>query len=613
MMRKLWALFTPRERQQVVILLVAAIITAILDAVGVAAILPFMNLLTHPEIVQTNKWMQWAYQGLGFVSTQSFLTFLGIMVLALLVIDNSFAALTTWLMQRFVWKKHDDVSNLLVKKYLNQPYAWFLNHNSADLSKTVLIEVYNWTTGVMAPIGNLVSAGTSALFVLILLIAIDPALAFIVASILGGAYAVIYTTMRRRLMGLGTMRTEASKQRVKSFNEAIGGIKDLKVLGREKYFQGQFAIPSRQFASIMAKYQLYNVLPTYALETLAFGSILIVTLYLLQINGDLGAAIPIIGLYAFAGFRLLPGLRQLFSALTQLRFNQAANDLLIADLTLNDNLPEADTLVDTQPIERLKFQESIEISGVSFSYPFADRQAISEINLLIEHNALIGIVGQTGAGKTTLLDILLGLLSPEVGHISVDGVQINKKNLAKWRSLIGYVPQQIFLIDDTIAANIAFGIPQSKIDRVAIERAARTANLHEFVVTELPQGYQTLVGERGVRLSGGQRQRVGIARALYHNPDVLILDEATSSLDGITEDIVLDAISSIAQTKTLIIIAHRLSTIRNCDVVYLLDKGRIVAHGTYTELMRSNPAFQAMAHMSHDDSDKSDQVVEFIS
>jgi len=336
-------------------------------------------------------------------------------------------------------------------------------------------------------------------------------------------------------------------------------------------------------------------LPRFALEAIAFGGIIIFVLILLITREDARQVIPLTGLFAFAGYRLMPALQEVFHSFTKMQFNLAVLDRVYQDITAGAN-PTARPLPDKKELpEPLPVKKEIRLQNVTYNYPETSVPVISNINMIIEYNTSVAFVGPTGAGKTTLADIILGLLVPQEGLLLVDGVPVDETNLKNWQLNIGYVPQYIYLSDDTVTSNIAFGVSEKVIDHRAIERAACIANIDKFITEELPQGYDTLVGERGIRLSGGQRQRIGIARALYHDPAVLVFDEATSALDGATEDAVLGAMANAARMKTLIIIAHRLPTVKNCDQVYLLDRGKIVAQGKYEELLESNLQFKEMA------------------
>jgi ABC-type multidrug transport system fused ATPase/permease subunit len=371
-------------------------------------------------------------------------------------------------------------------------------------------------------------------------------------------------------------------------------IKDVKILGVERPFLERFAGPTRRMAVVQAKGAVISEAPRYLLEAMALGAMLVLILYLLfSGTGTLVDILPTLGIFAFAGMRVFPALQTIYRELGKLRVSKPAVDELFADM-METRARALDWPAEAEG-PRLALGDRLELDAVAYAYPAANRTALAGLDLTVPARSTLGIVGGTGAGKTTLVDLILGLLWPDAGAIRVDGVAVTKVNLRAWQDNIGYVPQQISLIDDSVAANIAFGVPKERVDMAAVERAARIAELHGFVTTELPQGYATRVGDRGVRLSGGQRQRIGIARALYRDPDVLILDEATSALDNLTEKAVMDAVHNLGRAKTIIMIAHRLSTVQGCDAIIMMEQGRIVARGTYEELLGTNLKFRAMA------------------
>jgi ABC-type multidrug transport system fused ATPase/permease subunit len=408
--------------------------------------------------------------------------------------------------------------------------------------------------------------------------------------LLGLAYGAIYVLMSGYLKRLGQARVNANKERFTAVSEAFGAAKEVKVGGLEHVYVKRFAKSAEIYAKGQAAAKVIAQLPRFVLEAVAFGGMLLLTLYLMGKSEGFAAALPIISLYAFAGYRLMPALQQIYGAVTQLRFAGASLDALHKDLS---SLRTVD--LEPRPIIPLPLTQAIRLEQVSYRYPNATQLALQSIDLSIPARSTVGFVGTTGSGKTTLVDLILGLHEAQKGCLSVDGQPITSSNRREWQRSIGYVPQQIFLADDSIAANIAFGVNTEDIDQAATERAAKIASLHDFVVKDLPQGYATTVGERGVRLSGGQRQRIGIARALYHNPEVLILDEATSALDSFTEQAVMEAVNNLTHRITIILVAHRLSTVRQCDQIYLLERGEVKCGGSYEELMHQNPQFRLLA------------------
>ena len=565
---------------------------AILEVAGIASIMPFIAVVSNPEIIETNQWINLIYQIGGFTSTNSFLVFLGFVVLFIIVISNAFKATMIWLENKFVFGVTCNMSQRLFSHYLNQPYSFFLNQNTQILGKNFLMEVIQFVGNVLKPTTEIFSRLVVTLFILILLLCVDPLLTIIIITILGLAYYSIYRLVQQKLARLGKERFDANSQRFKIAGEAFGGIKDLKILGREPFFLDNFSIHAKQVAKTVTIQQTISQVPRFIMESLSFGGILIIILYFLMIKGGIGQALPIIALYAFAGYRMMPALQSIFSSATTLRFNLAVIDSISESFS---ETTEDQFFRKFQNLDPLPIHDEIQLDNITFTYPGSIEPVVEDLNLTLRKNANVGFVGATGSGKTTTVDIILGLLKPQKGCLKIDGIPLTQKNLQRWQLNLGYVPQHIFLCDDTVAANIAFGISSSEIDMTAVEEAARIANLHNFVTTELPKGYLTEVGERGVRLSGGQRQRIGIARALYHYPEVLIMDEATSALDGITEEAVIHAIRNLAGKKTIITIAHRLSTLRDCDVIYVMDKGRIIEQGTYEELTRNSIRFQAMS------------------
>ncbi|MEP0548674.1 MAG: ABC transporter ATP-binding protein [Rhodothermales bacterium] len=589
--RQLSSLFNRRERGQLAILAVALVVRAGVEMVGVGSIAPFMSVVADPSVVQSNDWLRAAYEAFGFTSTTAFLAALGVAVVVVLAVSNAFSALALWGMLRFSWGTHHRLSNRLLRGYLAQPYSFFVERNSAAFSKTILTEVQQVITGVLTPVLNITARSLVVLALVGLLIVLDPMLALVIVLVLGGAYGGLYTLVKAKQRQLGRERVVANQERFKVTAEAFGGIKDVKVLGREGAFTSRFAPASWTFSKAVASNATLTQLPRYLFETVAFGGIVMIVLYYLQAGQGLAQILPTISLYAFAGYRLLPELQQLFSGVASIRFNRAALDDLTNDL---DRFVPLSMAADAG---ELPFEEAIRFEDVTFRYPEADRPALRSVSLSVPRNQTIGLVGVSGSGKTTLVDLLLGLYTPEVGRIFVDDTPLMVSNLGAWRQQIGYVPQQIFLCDDSIAQNIAFGVPEGQMELERVERAARIAHLHEFI-TSLPEGYGTVVGERGVRLSGGQRQRIGIARALYHDPEVLVMDEATSALDGATENAVMEAMRELGGRKTIVLIAHRLSTVADCDRIYLLDQGQVRDQGTYEDLALSSSAFRSMANLS---------------
>jgi len=593
--QKLREILTQREKLQVTALLVAIIVMAFFQAVGVASVLPFIGLVIDPTMVFENRWLLWAYETFNFTSLNRFIIFAGVVMFSLIIVSNGISAFATWFKLRFAWMNNHRLSKRLLGKYLSMPYVYFLNQNSADLSKNILSEVNHLTSDYLIPMLTIITRGMVAIFILAMLLWVDVIISLVALFLLGGIYGAIFWRVNKNLKRRGQLRMQANKMRFKSVNEAFGGIKEIKVLNREPYFLERYSKASYKQAILKSWNAVIGQIPRFALEAIAFGGIIIFVLVLLITREDISQVIPLASLFAFAGYRLMPALQEIFTSFTKMQFNRAVLDRIYDDFTSSEFVGLPQTFYKEKLPEAMPFKREITLENVSYNYPRAEHHVIKDVSLVIERNSSVAFVGPTGTGKTTLVDIILGLLPPQTGRLLVDGVPLDADNIIKWQRNIGYVPQHIYLSDDTAARNIAFGVPDTEIDHEALEKAARAANIHNFIVDEMPQGYETVVGERGIRLSGGQRQRIGIARALYHDPAVLVFDEATSALDGVTEEAVLSAMDNAAKLKTLIVIAHRLTTVKNCDVVYVLDKGKIVASGTYDELLKNNDQFQKMA------------------
>ncbi len=591
--RKIYALLSRRERQRVYWLLPVITLMALMQVVGIASVTPFLALVANPNVIESNPWINLAYTRLNFSSEIRFLIFSGLAALVVIVISNAFTAYTTWLLMRFSWNTYHTLSERLLISYLYKPYTFFLNRNTSELGKNILSEVSEVVRGVLVPSMQLLARGAVALFILIALFVVDWKLALIIFTILGGAYLLIFALVRRKLGAYGTIRVAANKERFNSAVEALAGVKEIKLLGKETVFIRRYTKPSKKYTHVIAATQVISQLPSYVLETLAFGGILIMVVYLLATGRAVSGLVSLLAVYAFGIYRLMPALQQIFGALTSIRTNAASLEAVYEDLK------EAEVPIpsDRSRIRPLPFKDKLELNNITFQYPETEAPVLEGFNLTVRANTSVALVGTTGSGKTTTVDLILGLLSPQGGELLIDGAPVTPETLANWQMNIGYVPQVIYLSDDTIANNIAFGVHHTKVDPAAIERAAKLANIHDFIVKELPDGYNTRVGERGIRLSGGQRQRLGIARALYHDPNVLVLDEATSALDGVTEETIFNAVNDIGKFKTIVMIAHRISTVRNCDVIYLLEHGRVVARGSYDDLLESSPQFRAIAQV----------------
>ncbi|MCC6948885.1 MAG: ABC transporter ATP-binding protein [Bradyrhizobiaceae bacterium] len=559
------------ERLRGAMLVAMMAVLAAMEVAGVASIAPFLAVMGNPTNIEANQYLSLFYHSFGFDSTESFLAGLAGFSLAMLILVSALRTLVNYSIFRYANMCRHSIGMRLMNRYLQQPYAFFLQRNSTDLSKTVLSEVDQLIDNAITPALLFFSYSLVLLALVALLLIVDPALAIIVSASMGAIYALVYSGLRGTLDRIGIGREQANTERYKAAAEIFGGIKELKVLGRDRAYVNSFRNPSIHFSRYQALRMAFAEIPKYLVEALGFAAVLIVALFLLTRSGGMGAALPLIGLYAYAGYRILPAMHLIYRAFVMLRFIAPAVDTIVREI----GSVEASSDLTEAANECLPLRERITLNNVSFCYAGSSRPILRGVTISIHAGTVTAIVGATGVGKSTLVDLILGLLEPTSGQVLVDGTPLTAASRRAWNNNIGYVPQHIFLTDDTIARNIAFGVDGDQIDLTAVERAARLAQIHDFIIESLPLAYNTIIGERGIRLSGGQRQRLGIARALYHGPQIIVLDEAMNALDHDTELAVLTALEKLAPAKTIIMITHRLATTEVCDQVLTVEKGQI--------------------------------------
>ena len=589
--RRLWNILTPQERGRFFLMIAATIVMSIFELAGVGVIMPFLLVVSDPGMVQDNAVLSRFTDLFGLETPQQIMIGVGAAAFAVIVLGMIVRAAVTYLQFRFALMRSYSIASRLLHGYLSQDYVWQVSRNSSDFAATILSEVDLVVRESLLPAVLLISNALVIAMITGLIFIVAPGVALGASGLIAIVYLVVFVTLRKRLSELGERRMTANQARFRSIQEVAGGFKELKVSGIEAQSLTRFRAPAEAFARTQTASQVIMRLPRFALEATVFGGFIAMVLVLILLRGE-GVAdlMPLFGLLGMAATRLFPAMQSLYQFIGQMRFSAPALE------QLRRNLSEAEARhLPYHPPAPLPMSAAIELEAVRFSYPGAEQPVLDDLSLTIPARTSIGIVGGTGAGKTTVIDIVLGLLRPDAGTLRVDGKVLDETDLRAWQRNIGYVPQSIFLLDDSVAANIAFGAGDETPDMAAVERAARIANLHDFVMSDLPEGYATKVGERGVRLSGGQRQRIGIARALYRDPEVLVLDEATSALDTLTEKAVMEAVRNLAGAKTVVMIAHRLSTVRDCDTIFLLDRGKVLAQGSYDTLLAENAQFRAMA------------------
>ena len=589
-LKKLCKIFNKREKIQALFIFLSSLLTGFMQAFGIFSIFPFIHVLLNQNMINENKYLSFLYTRFNFDSFTSFSIYLGLFVLVSIVFSNLISALTFWASTRFVMGRNQRISEQLFKKYLSNQYTFFLKNNSSELTKNIIDEVNRLTEHYLMSVLHTLTNSIILLFILAMLFIIDVCISLGALFVLGLPYLLINNLLKKSLQKKGKLRINLNHQRFSVISEAFSSIKITKTMGIESFFINKYHTSSRLYAKFITFAHTVGRMPYYLTESIAFGGIVLYIIVQLQINADFLSIIPKVSLFAFAGKRILPTLQSIYQSVSSMYFNGAVLEKIHNDLMPDNKLSGG--CADNS--EKINFTKSVKLQNASFTYPEAENTVLKDISLTIKKDTIVGFAGLTGSGKTTLIDVIMGLLQLYSGKFMIDDVCLNYNNIYEWQKKIGYVPQDTYLSDSSIKNNIAFGIDEEQIDFERVILSAKKAALHDFIQSELPEKYETIVGERGVRLSGGQKQRIGLARALYRNPEVLILDEATSSLDGITEEKILKSLKNSCNTMTIIMIAHRLNTLKDCDVIYILEDGFIKESGTYSQLLIKSDRFNEL-------------------
>lgn len=583
-------LFVISAKKIKLLLIVTLFITiSLLDAIGIGLIGPFIGLAVKPETIQDNIWLSNLYEYLKLNSINQFIALLGLFVVILFYFKSFLYYQIQTYVLRFCYSQQVLLRLRMLRTYLSLPYTFYLKTNSAHVIQNISGESANFTYSIAIPLLNSI-ANLFVLVVLLLLMAKTDLLATV--SIFGLLLIVIvpFHYLRHKVAAWGKSGLEANTETIRVVNHAIGGLKTTKLIGCENFFENQLLAQSNKYAKAASLFHSFQQLPRIVIETLLITFVVGFVSLSLIIAERSDSLVSVLGIFAIASVRIIPSASQLLTCMGVLRNNKPTLDRIYLDLkeletpeSLN-YLGMSGNKVDAVNNNQVHpFADKLVIDKLNYSYPAAARQALVDVSLTIRKGESIALIGKSGAGKTTLSDVFLGLLIPQSGDIQVDGVSVYS-DLRSWQNLIGYIPQSIFLMDDTIERNIAFGQPDDQIDQQKLNQAIKTAQLYELI-EQLPDGVHTFVGENGVRLSGGQRQRIGIARALYYEREILVLDEATSALDNETESLIGEALRELGRTKTMIVIAHRLTTVEHCDRIYEMSNGQIVRSGSYQEIV----------------------------
>ena len=494
---KIYNLLSTDEKKRAAILMVLILIMSIFDMLGIVSIYPFLVVLSNPELIQTNSVLRNIFEFssiFGVNNNQEFLFYLGIVVFIVFVVSLTFKASTHYFLVRFVLMREYSIARRLVEVYLLQPYSWFLNKHSADLGKNILSEVNNVTDRVLAPFINLIAQAVIIILILSILLFINAKIALISFSIFGFSYFIIYMIMNKKLKNIGTNNIERNKERAVVLLEAFGAIKEVKMAGLEQTFIKRYDHPAVLYAKGYSLATIISQIPRFAMEGLGFGSLLLITLYLMSLLDDFSVILPILSIYAFAAYRILPAIQQLYTSIATIRYSQSAIDLLYKDTNIKGNLNKTNQDLDhVSNNERMRLEKQIKIENIKYKYPSSDSLIFNNLNISIKANTTV-LRWKNWSGKTTLIDLIIGLLKPNEGKIIIDDEKINDLNVRNWQKTISYVPQQVYVSDDSIKNNIAF-VDQDQIDIKEVERAAKIANIHDFIVNEMSNGYDTKVGE----------------------------------------------------------------------------------------------------------------------
>ena len=569
--RLLWSVLQRNERRSLSGVFILILIGTILETLSVGLMIPVLSVIASDERKISLFFLTIEP---SFNKTQLIQLAVGFM-LAVYVVKNVFLAVSTWIQRGFLTRVTSRIAARMLEVYIRQPYAFHLRKNSSSLIRNTQ-DAQLIVAGGIEPMLTILTEGLIALALFSVLVAIEPLGTICVIGVLLGATFVFQRFFDQKLQRWGTLRQIQKGAIIQTIQQGLGAVKDVQVLGREDWFVDEHRERQALDANLLRRINTVQAIPRLWLEVMAIAGLVGLVVIMLATGKEIDRIIPTVGLFAATSFKVLPSINKLVNSRQTLKVSRSTIETIHHDLDLPVAMSRSTVNSDFQ-------FKSVVVEHLDFKYEQSESLVLSSINLKILSGEAVGFVGQSGSGKSTLIDIMLGLLHPQSGSVFING-QLIEDVKQSWQKAIGYIPQTIFLMDDSLRRNIAIGIADKEIDELAITEALKSAQLEEFVAS-LPDGLDTVVGERGVRLSGGQRQRIGIARALYHRPSVLVLDEATSSLDTETEHGVMQAVQALQGDKTVIIVAHRLSTVEYCDRLYRLDAGRIVDEGTFDEVM----------------------------
>ena len=588
-----WNLMKSNEKKNFIFLVVLSSLLPIVEIFGIGTVFAFIDLTLNIDNIDES----FIYKKLQFYFSindrEKVLFFGGILVIIFLFIRNYFVGLNLWLITKFGAYLSANLARRITSGYLKFPFSFFIKNNSAILLRNINSESQLLSTGYLIPILSIFSSALVFSGVSLVLIVYDPFVTILITMFFGFAYFAVYLFTKKKFKTIGDKRLQANKDRYRHTNQTINGIKEIKVLSNESFFLKKCSKTFFDLADLSIKGSVYPQIPKLFFELILFGGIVgaITFLVLKNQNPNTTSWIETMSLYLISAYRLMPYLDGFFRALSKVNLNLSAVNMI------SNHLLEAKQIISKKKktSKKIRFNKNIIFKNVEFHFDERNSQLLKKLNFEIKRGQSFALVGSTGVGKSTIVNLLLGLYEPVKGSILIDDIKLNQQNIQSWQTKIGYVPQDIYIIDDTIQNNIAFGVDPEIIDSKKIIELSKLVKLHDFINNDLPDNYKTIIGEKGITISGGQKQRLGIARALYHDPEIIIFDEATNSLDSITEKLVSETIYRLSRKKTLVIITHNINSIKKCDVINILDKGNIVAKGDYKKLLKTNKLFKTIS------------------
>lgn len=562
-----------KQKSRVVVLIFMILIGAVLETLGVSMIYPLIETVMMPEVFEQNAMIVWICNVLGYTSAEQFVTFMLLALIFIFIFKNLYLLLLYYVQHSFITNSQYRISRDLLKVYLNRPYEFYLNASTGDIMRTV----YSDSTGIfnlLLQCMQFITEFMVAIFLGTYLLIIDPVMTIVMGILLVGITLLSSAFLKPRISRIGEESRQQQSKMYKTIMQSINSVKDVKVYAKEDAFLGIYRKYGKRYYNLARDHEVLSSVPRLAIEAFSLSGVLAYMAVMMKLGQNVQTMVPQLSAFAVAAVRLLPSASRINTYLANIAYYRPTLDYVYANVELPKNVDEraAEAKAVTET-DKLKFHDCIKVEQLYYKYPNTDKYIFENARMQVPYGKSVGIMGPSGAGKTTVVDIMLGLLRVESGTITCDGVNV-LEHYGQWLANIGYISQTINMVDDTIRANIAFGVDVDDIDDARVWQVLEEAQLADFV-RNLPNGINTVIGERGVRISGGQRQRVGIARALYHDPEILILDEATSALDNDTEAAIMEAIENFHGRKTMLIIAHRLKTIENCDIIYKVENGKI--------------------------------------